>query len=263
MDKCEFLVLRQEDSIAWLTLNRPDAMNALHPGVMRELETVARAFIEDVETRVVVFCGAGKHFSAGADLRYATDGPAPGLLAQRRNTELGGRMLRAIREIPQVTIAAVHGAALGGGACIPVACDFRIGSSDCVLGYPEINLGMNLMWGALPQLVHLVGPARAKRMLMSGERVEADRLLEWGLLDALVDQASLYDSAREWALRYAAEAPMAVQMIKRSVNMVASALDQAIMHMDADQNLLTSFSRDRKEALEAWLARRPASFSGN
>ena len=255
MSEYEHLVIERDGGVATLTLNRPAASNALNVAIMEEIEAAAQSFRRDEETRVVIFAGAGKHFSAGADLKQP---PAPpqNLVMARRQTGLGGRMLRAILEIDQVTIAAVQGAALGGGACIPTACDFRIASHDAFIGYPEVNLGINLMWVGLPLVVRLVGPARAKRMIMLGEQIKAETLLEWGYVDQVVPRDTLLEAATSLANRYASQPPIPVQMIKRSVNAVANALDSAVMHMDYDQNILTSMTEDRREAVKAFFEKR-------
>ena len=151
---------------------------------------------------------------------------------------------------------------MGGGACLATALDFRVGSSDCFACYPEIDLGINLMWSSLPLCVHLVGPARAKRMVIGGERIAATTLLDWGFLDEVVEPVDLIERATELASFYAAKAPVPAQMIKRSVNHVVSALDQAVMHMDFDQNLLAGSSADAREAAAAYLSKRPAKFTG-
>lgn len=258
----EFIEVDIRDHVSTVTLSRPESLNALSTALMSEIEQVARSFRTDEETRVVVFRGAGKHFSAGADLKQPPAAPSS-LVMRRREAGLGARMIRAITEIDQVTIAAIHGAALGGGACIPTACDFRIGSDDCFCGYPEVNLGINLMWRALPLCVRLIGPARAKRMIMLGDREDARTLLEWGFLDQVVPRAELNDAAMSLAARYARQPPVAVQMIKQSINAVSGALDDALMHMDTDQNILTGGTRDRAEGVRAFFEKRDPDFTGN
>lgn len=253
--------LEREGHVTRLILNRPDQLNALNTGIMEEIERASRGFLDDEQTRVVVFQGEGKHFSAGADLKQKIDRPS--LVIQRRRSGLGARMIRAILEINQVTIAAVHGVALGGGACITTACDFRVGREDCAVGYPEVNLGINLMWQSLPLCVRLIGPARAKRMIMLGDHEKADTLLEWGFLDQVTSMHGFDETVQELAERYAAQPPIATQMIKQSINAVSNALDQAIMHMDTDQNILTTLTEDRTEGIKAFFEKRPPTFKGN
>jgi enoyl-CoA hydratase/carnithine racemase len=185
------------------------------------------------------------------------------MLMKRRDAGLGARMIRAILEINQVTISAIQGAALGGGACIPTACDFRIGSEDCFVGYPEVNLGMNLMWHSLPLCVRLIGPARAKRMIMLGSRENAETLQNWGFLDQVVPREQLKAAAIEMAAEYVAQPPIAVQMIKQSINAVSAAMDDAIMHMDTDQNILTNMTEDRAEGIRAYFEKREPKFKGD
>ena len=263
MSDYEYLELERDGPVTTVWLNRPEKFNALSVGLMTEIEQVSFNFLHDEDTRVVVFRGRGKHFSAGADLKPDVTAGPRNLVMRRRESALGARMIRAISEINQVTIAGVHGAALGGAACIATACDFRIGSEDAFCGYPEVNLGMNLMWQALPLCVHLIGPARAKRMIMLGANETAETLLEWGFLDEMVPADHLDAAVSKMAADYAGQPPVAVQMIKQSINAVSSALDSAIMHMDTDQNLLTGTTEDLREGMAAFREKRDPEFRGN
>ncbi len=259
----ENITVARGDAVATVTFNRPHKANALNYAILEEIEHVALSFREDVDTRVVIFTGAGKHFSSGFDLTDpSTEYNGPLILMRRRN-RIGARAITALYDMDQITIAAWNGAAMGGGACIPTALDFRIGTESCVMRYPEVDLGMNLMWHSLPLCVHLVGPARAKRLVVGGETIAAPTLLEWGILDEVVADDQLIERASAFADFYAAKPPVAAQMIKRSINRIASALDQSIMDMDADQNILTRSTEDKAEAVRAYLAKEEPVFKGN
>lgn len=258
----QHLTVEKRDHIALVTLNRPQRANALNFDHLSEIEHCALSFRDDADTRVVIFTGAGKHFSSGADLVDFPDELAHPLVTRRRRFRIGERALHAILGIDQITIAAWNGGALGGGACLVTAADFRIGASDCFIQYPEIDLGMNLMWQSLPLTVHLLGPTRAKRLVIGGERVHAQTLLQWGLLEDVVAPADLLTTARAFAQTYVNKSPAAAQMIKRSINQVMGALDRALMHMDADQNLLTHTSADQKAAAAAYATGTEPRFTG-
>lgn len=251
----------QHAHIKVVNFNRPERANASSFELLVELEACAFALREDGDTRVVIFTGTGKHFCSGMDLRGGDAFDAPMVVRRRRN-QAGARAIRALRGIDQITIAAWNGAAMGGGACLATALDFRVGASDCFMQYPEIDLGMNLMWESLPLITHLVGPARAKRLVAGGERVLAPQLLEWGILDEMVAPAELLPRAFALAEFYAAKPPVAVQMIKQSVNRLVSALDQSIMHMDGDQNLFCRTMPDQAEAMSSYLEKRKPRYTG-
>ncbi len=254
--------VRLDGHVATVTFNRPTKANALNHAHLADIEAVALSFREDAETRVVIFTGEGKHFSSGADLDGG--GPAPaGLLEGRRMARMGERATLAVYDMDQITIAAWQGAAMGGGAVLATAMDFRIGADDCFMQYPEIDIGVNLMWKGLPLITRIAGSARAKRLVVGGERVHAPDLLHWGILDDLVPRAELLDTARAWAGRYAAKSPIPAQMIKRSVNTIVSAMDNAVMHMDVDQNLLSASTEDRSAASKAYRAKTTPQFKGN
>ena len=254
----EYLTLEREGQIAHITLGRPECGNALSLALMREIIKAANSFKYDTETRVVIFRGEGKHFCVGADLndeeRFRANEDED-LLTKTRLTQIGRDLLESILGINQITIAAVHGAAAGGGACIPAACDFRIGTENCIIGYPEVKLSMNLSWGALPLCYNLVGPAITKRMVIGGELEQAEDLFAWGFLDELVSADKLESRSTELAEFYASRPAIAAQMIKRGVNALQMA-SAGIMHMDGDQNALATLSEEFQEARDAFLNRK-------
>lgn len=254
--------VQRDGSVAIVTINRSDRRNAVNRELMHQLEDVCQGFRHDEETRVVIVRAAGNDFSVGADLSNSQHTLGT-MLMNRRAAELGAQLLRAMHEVPQPTICTVQGIATGAGACIASACDFRIGSENARIGYGEVKLGMNLKWHALPLCVHLVGPARAKQMIMTGQLFDATTLERWGFLDQIVPISELDNAAREMAAVYAALPPNAVQMIKKSINHVSCALDGAIMHMDSDQFLLSISTDDHKEAIAAFFDKRAPRFTGN
>lgn len=259
----QHLTIEHHGAIAVVTFNRPERANALNYAHLAEIEQAALAFRDDAQTRAVIFTGAGKHFSSGADLTDpGTEYRVP-LVLRRRRSRIGERAIHALFDIDQITIAAWNGAAMGGGACIATALDFRIGADDCFMQYPEVDIGLNLMWQSLPLCTRLVGASRAKRLVAGGERIHAQTLLQWGALDDLVPRAELIARAMEMAAQYAAKPPAAVQMIKRSVNAIEAALDRSLMHMDADQNLLAQTTDDRRLAAASYRSGDQPTFTGN
>ncbi len=260
-----FINATREGAITCITIDRAAKRNAITNEMMADLERMARRLSADEDTRAVIIKADGGDFSVGADLSQPrfSGGERPSLLMRRRGVELGAALMRSLQEIPQPTIAAVQGIATGAGACIASACDFRVAASNARIGYGEVKIGINLMWTAVPVCLHLVGPSRAKQLIMTGKLFDAETLERWGFLDEVVPLAELDNTALRWAQEYTELPPMAVQMIKRSINQTSGALDRAIMHMDADQWLLASQSEDFREAVSAFFEKRKPSFTGN
>jgi len=257
------ILIERTGHVATVTVNKAQRRNAFTRAMLKSVMDAAEAFKADEETRAVIFRAEGTDFSVGADIKEPpAESASTSMLSRHRNAEFGSGLMRAIQEIHQPTICAIQGIATGAGACISSACDFRIGAESARIGYGEVKLGINLQWRALPVCVHLVGPARAKQMVMSGKLFDARTMLQWGFLDEVVAASQLDARVRQIADEYAELPPIAVQMIKRSINRISGALDDAIMHMDSDQMLLTSQSEDFREAVRAFSEKRRPRFRG-
>lgn len=256
--------LEQHGHIVTITLDRAEKRNALTPASLNQLKGMAESLADNPEARAVIIRAEGKDFSVGADISGMGEGQSPPPTVQvRRTAEGGGRLMRALREIHQPTICVIQGIATGGAACIATACDFRIGTPDARIGYGEVKLGINLMWHALPLAIQTVGLARAKQMVMTGALYDAATMADWGFFDEVVAIEERDSAALAMAQTYAALPPIAVQMIKRSANAYAGALDQAIMHADTDQWLLGTRTSDFKEGVAAFFEKRAPDFSGD
>ena len=262
MPDFEHFRVEQNDHVAIVSISRAEKHNALTPEMLISLRIIAEAFRSDPEIRSVIIRSDASDFSVGADIERMGDERPPATI-MRRIAENGALLMRAIREIHQPTICLVRGVATGGGACIATACDFRIGTPDARIGYGEVKLGINLMWNALPLAIQTVGLSRTKQMVMTGELFDAETMREWGFLDEIVVSDDIESHVVKMAQQYAALPPVAVQMIKRSANAYAGALDQAVMHADADQWLLATQSDDFREAVSAFREKRAPRFNCN
>src|SRR5512147_1623138 len=179
------LKLDVAQAVATVTLNRPESRNAMSAELMREMIACAGRLAARRDVDVVIVRGSGACFSAGADLKDKSrwGNRALPLDRQRDIAALGYRMARAWEELPQITLAAIEGYALGGGLALAVALDWRVIAKDAFVSLPEIALGIPLTWGTLPRLVNLAGPARAKRLTILCERVAAAEAQAMALVD--------------------------------------------------------------------------------
>jgi enoyl-CoA hydratase len=242
--RCEF-----SGAIAMLELNRPERRNALSAELMRELIACAAELSSRRDIDALIVSGAGGWFCAGADLKDASRwaGGAP-LIEQREIAGLGQRMARAWEELPQVTIAAIEGYAVGGGLALAVALDWRVMARDAFVSLPEISLGIPLTWGTLPRLVNLVGPAKAKRLAILCERTAADAALDMGLVDELCDSGKAIVAARGIAEKVLEKPRHAVRMTKETVNAYAAIGAHAVSHMAHDQLELAAATPESRAA---------------
>ena len=245
-----YTTIERNGPIAIVRFDRNKNLNAFDGQLILELTEVARSFHDDLETRAVVLTGSKDYFSAGADLEDLATRNDPELsdLARRQIFYRGVRLCEAWETMPQITIAAMERLAVGAGVALPLACDWRVMGEGAYLYVPEAKIGLNLQWGALPRLINLVGPARAKRICILCERMNAQTALDWGLIEEIAPDGQAVDVALKLA-QSAAEIPaVAVSMIKEAVNATATALNRTASYADADQSQLSAATRDAKGA---------------
>ena len=219
--------LNCEGAVGVITINRPEALNALNPQVLAELKAAFEA-VDQNTVRCVILTGAGeKSFVAGADIGAMStmtkaEGEAFG--------KLGNDIFLMIESFPLPVIAAVNGFALGGGCEIAMSCDIRICSDNAMFGQPEVGLGITPGFGGTQRLARLVGMGMAKQLLYTARNIDANEALRIGLVNAVYPQAELMDAAKKMAATIAKNAPIAVRACKKAVNEgMQVSIDQAVV----------------------------------
>ncbi|MBK8792020.1 MAG: enoyl-CoA hydratase/isomerase family protein [Holophaga sp.] len=251
--------LERQDGIAIVTLDRPEALNALSLKVFNDLEAAFLELARDPSLRAVILTGAGKAFVAGADIKEMADfGPIQARAFARR----GQSVMRLIESFPHPVIAAVNGFALGGGCELAMACDFRIASENAKAGQPEVNLGVTPGFGGTQRLARLVGRSLAKYLLFTGEILSAERALQIGLFDEVVAPEQVLPRCLEIAQTIASKGPVAVSYCKHAVNIGVEATLAQGQDFEAELFAQTFATGDQKEGMAAFILKRPATFKG-
>jgi enoyl-CoA hydratase len=246
--------------IATVTLNRPQVLNALNTQVFNDLESVFTLLAGDPSVRVILLTGSGeKAFAAGADINELahTDAPSGEEKALR-----GQAVMSFMERCGKPVIACINGFALGGGCELALACTLRIASETARLGQPEVKLGLVPGYGGTQRLPRLVGPSAALRLILTAEIIPAAEALRIGLVDQVVPAAALLNTARDLALKISAQAPLAIAASIEAVRQGADLpLDQALT-LEAHLFGRLSVSADKKEGVQAFLEKRPPTFTG-
>jgi enoyl-CoA hydratase len=246
-------------AVGLLTLDRPDALNALDRALLQELEARIAELATDTDVRALVLTGAGRAFAAGADIAQMRDMTPQEAEAFSR---LGHRVFASLEALPVPSIAAVNGYALGGGCELACACDWIYASAKARFGQPEVNLGIIPGFGGTSRLARRVGLARAKEMVLGGVPLPAEEALRIGLVNRVFPPEELLAGALAAGENIAAKGPLAVAAAKR-VMQEGQDVDPRVAHVMEQHAFGLVFStQDRAEGMSAFLEKRDPVFKG-
>jgi methylglutaconyl-CoA hydratase len=250
----------RQGSTAWLTMNRPEAANALSRALVASLHAELATLATATELTAVVISGVeGKAFSAGADLKERL---TMTLDETRAYLDELGALVNAIADFPRPVIAALSGAALGGGLEIALACDFRVADASASVGLAEVRLGIIPGAGGTQRLSRLCGMAVAKEMVLTGKRIDAHRALALGLVSSVVPVGELRSATMALAADLSAAGPLALGQAKRAVNQGFDRPINEALAVERQCYEVVLGSEDRNEGLRAFAEKRPPRFSG-
>ncbi len=248
----------REDAVALVTVDRPDALNALDLATLTELRDRLRALADDDAARVIVLTGAGdRAFVAGADIKYMSELDVEEAKAWGALGHEAGSLLETM---PKPTVAAVNGFALGGGCELALACDIRYASSAAKLGQPEVNLGIIPGWGGTQRLARVCGLGVAKELIFTGRLVDAEEAARIGLVNGVHDP--VLDKARETAALLASKSPVALRVMKRLANRALGGEHVENLAAEGESFGELFSSDDAREGLSAFVEKREPKFTG-
>jgi len=255
----QYLKLEKQDGVAIVTINRPDALNALNQGVLHDLFGMFLELRDAADVQVIVLTGTGKAFVAGADIAHMKDLDQAG---GAKFAELGHAVFNLVEKLPKAVIAAVNGFALGGGTELALACDMIFASDKAKFGQPEVKLGIIPGFGGTQRLPRQIGRNAAKEWILTGDIYPAEKAFAVGLVNEVVPAEQLMTRVLEIAKKIAAVGPVAVARAKFCINegqdlALASGLE---IEKAAFGGLFTT--KDRLEGMTAFVEKRPAKFEG-
>lgn len=246
--------------LATITLDRPEKLNPISFTMHAELQAVCAELRDDAATRVVIMTGAGRAFSAGADLgaraAQARETLQPDRVRQPLEERLGAytgvRTAAALEGLPQVTIGAINGLAVGGAVVFLACLDIRIAAQSAWFSIPEVDLDIPLTWSALPRLMRELGPARTKELVMTCDRFSSEDALRWGFVNRVVPDGEALSSARELGAKLLAKDPMSLALTKSTTAALAeSMVPSHVTHSDPDYLMLLRLIASERKARAA------------
>ena len=219
-----------------ISLNNPKKLNALSSSTLVEISKACDEIASNKKIKMVIFSSTSKNFSAGADL---TEIEKNKTLEDYWHENYGRKCINSILNLPQLSICLIEGYCLGGAAVIASACDFRMAEKNSLIGYPEIELGMNLSWFGLPLAISCLGLSEAKHVILSGEKFSALEMQNKGFINETFDLSDKSECLKKWTSKFKKMPGLQLKLIKKSANEIAFAQAKAVMHMEFDQFLLS------------------------
>ena len=251
----ETLVVKVEGRIGRVTMNRPEKLNALSRQLMSEIVELGAWLKHREDIRIMIFSGAGRSFCAGFDLNdfsSASDGESP-----RQAADLGRLATNALTDVPQLTIAVVHGHCVGGGVVFVAACDLRVATNETTFIIPEVDLGIPLAWGGIPRLVREIGPALTKELVLTCRPFGADEAKSIGFINQVVPPGDLETTVTELAENLASKTLYSLHSTKQQVNAVMEEIAGTGRSAgDADMLVYAMRDPESREATARYLAQR-------
>jgi 2-(1,2-epoxy-1,2-dihydrophenyl)acetyl-CoA isomerase len=271
MPKFEFLLYDVADGVLTITLNRPDCLNAFNDEMSFELQKALKDAEKDPAIRCLILTGAGRGFSAGQDLRSRSVSSEPGTSETGNGNmpHLGDSIRRRyspiiskLHSLEKPVIAVINGVAAGAGASIAFACDLRIATPSVKFIQAFVKVGLIPDSGAAWLLPRLIGLGRAMELAMTGEAITAETALQWGLVNTVVPEEQLQETARQLAKQLANGPTQALGLIKRAMNKAMTVDLDTYLDYEAHLQELAGRSTDYREGVSAFLEKRPAQFTG-
>lgn len=256
----ENILFEKDGAVGSLTINRPKSLNALNPATLHEMAACLQDVHRDQSIHCLIITGEGdRAFIAGADIAAMVSMTA---LEGKAFAALGLSVLRTLEELPIPVIAAVNGFALGGGTELALACDLILAADKAKFGQPEINLGVIPGFGGTQRLARRIGLPRARELIYSGDMIDAETALRYGLVNKVVSVADLMSEAKALAHKLAAKPPVAIRQAKAAINTGIDLDLENGCRFENEAFALTFATADKVEGMKAFLQKRAANFKG-
>ncbi len=254
------LIVRKSDGIGWITVNRPDKLNALNVETVEELGVAFKEFYDDAEVKAVILTGSGdKAFVAGADISEFIHLDAE---KGRQYALKGQELTKFIENFRKPVIAAINGYALGGGTEFALACHIRLASENAKMGQPEVKLGIIPGYGGTQRLSRLVGKGKAMELILSGKVIDAKEAGEIGLVNKVVPATNLLSEAEALARDIVKNAPLALEYAIQAINKGMDKTLDAGLELEAEIFGRACSTEDSREGAKAFLEKRKPNFRG-